>query len=61
MTACRTSAWLPGGYVDQIVRREQFARGHCDAEITHHALVWVVSLTVGRTPRTTRQDMRTHA
>jgi hypothetical protein len=51
MTAGRTPAALPGGYVDQVARREQFERDHPDAEISHHAPDWAASLTLGRTRR----------
>jgi hypothetical protein len=61
MTAGRTLAVPPGGYVDQAARREQFARGHSDAEISHHAPDWAASLTVGRTRRVTGQGTGTQA
>jgi len=51
MTADRTLAALPGGYVDQTARRAQFERDHPDAEISHHAPDWAASLMVGRTRR----------
>lgn len=50
MTAGRALA-LPGGYVDQVARREQFERDHPDTKISHQAPDWAGSLTVGRTRR----------
>lgn len=61
MTADRTLAVPPGGYVDQVPRREQFERDHPDAEISHHAPDRAASLTVSRTPRMTGQGMGTRA
>lgn len=51
MTGGRTVSALPGGYVDQVARREQFKRDHPDTEISHDAPDWAGSLIIGRTRR----------
>jgi hypothetical protein len=48
-------AALPGGYVDQVARRERFERDHPDARFSHCAPTWTGSILVCRRRREVRR------